>query len=91
LDQSQAHYIPATAYDTSGNESALSNEVIYDLAQSVTDGDGLSDWAEISVHEADPNRADSDGDGLSDGKEVRRGIDPLLADTDGDGVDCTLD
>jgi hypothetical protein len=86
LDQSKVYYIAATAYDTSGNESSFSNEVTYDLSQTDTDGDGLSDWDEIAVYKTDPTRADTDGDGLSDGQEVALGTDPRQADTDGDGV-----
>ncbi len=35
-----------------------------------TDGDGLSDEAEINTFSSNPNDADSDNDGLSDGNEV---------------------
>jgi hypothetical protein len=87
LDQSKAYYIAVTAYDTSGNESSFSNEVTYDLEQIDSDGDGLSDWDEISNYQTDPMRADTDGDGLSDGQEVTQyKTDPRQADTDGDGV-----
>jgi hypothetical protein len=87
LDQQMVYYIAATAYDTSGNESPFSNEVTYDLSKIDTDGDGLSDWDEISVYKTDPNRADTDGDGLTDGQEVMTyKTDPTRADTDGDGV-----
>ncbi len=52
-----------------------------------TDGDGLSDAAEISRYFTDPNKADTDGDGLSDGDEVLKyHTDPLKWDTDGDGL-----
>ncbi len=52
-----------------------------------TDGDGLSDFEEITRTHTDPLKADSDGDGLKDGEEVnKRGTDPLKADTDGDGL-----
>ena len=50
----------------------------YDLSQIDTDGDGLSDWDEISVYKTDPMRVDTDGDGY--------GTDPRRANTDGDGV-----
>ena len=50
-----------------------------------TDGDGLSDSAEVNTHLTNPAVADTDGDGLSDGAEVTtHGTNPLLADTDGD-------
>jgi hypothetical protein len=52
-----------------------------------TDGDGLSDWFELTVSLTDPLVQDTDGDGLSDGLEVRiTETDPLLADTDQDGL-----
>jgi hypothetical protein len=51
-----------------------------------SDGDGLSDAAEISLG-TNPNNPDTDGDGLTDGQEVNDyGTNPLLADTDGDGL-----
>jgi hypothetical protein len=87
LDESQVYYVAVTAYDSSGNESDFSNEVVYDLSQTDTDGDSLSDWDELSVYKTNPMRADTDGDGLSDGQEVMRyGTNPRQADTDGDGV-----
>jgi len=51
-----------------------------------SDGDGLSDAAEIALG---TNRfdADTDHDGLTDDQEVNDyGTNPLLADTDGDGL-----
>ena len=51
-----------------------------------TDGDGLSDGAEVNVYGTDPLDPDDDGDGLSDGAEVNvYGTDPLDPDSDGDG------
>ncbi len=48
-----------------------------------SDGDGLSDGAEVTVHGTDPALADSDGDGLDDGYEILIGSDPVLADSNG--------
>jgi uncharacterized protein YegL len=45
-----------------------------------TDGDGLSDQAEVLTHKTDPLKKDSDGDGVDDGREVANGSDPLVAD-----------
>ncbi len=65
-----------------------------------TDGDGISDGAEVNRTAAgqpaptDPLKKDTDGDGLSDKVETGTGVfasandtgsDPLKADTDGDG------
>ncbi|MFP6898992.1 MAG: hypothetical protein VCA38_20565 [Roseibacillus sp.] len=53
-----------------------------------TDGDTLTDGAEINTHGSDPTMADTDGDSLTDDAEVNtHGTDPSLADTDGDGLD----
>ncbi|MCB9786579.1 MAG: OmpA family protein [Deltaproteobacteria bacterium] len=56
-----------------------------------SDGDGLTDRAELLFYHTDPKRPDTDGDLLSDKLEVE-GVgsfaptDPLVADTDGGGV-----
>lgn len=42
-----------------------------------TDGDGVSDKAEIDVWKTDPKNVDTDGDGVRDGVEVVEGTDPL--------------
>ena len=51
-----------------------------------TDGDGLSDSAEVSLYGSDPLNADCDNDGLLDGAEIVAGTNPLLADSDADGL-----
>ncbi len=58
-----------------------------------TDGDELSDFAEVGFEPGsstgtDPLAFDTDGDGLGDGAELRQdgwGTDPTKIDTDGDG------
>ena len=55
-----------------------------DPSNSDTDGDGLSDSAEIQLG-TNPGNIDTDGDGVSDGDEVFLGMNPLLKDTDNDG------
>ena len=41
-----------------------------------SDGDGLSDSAEVEIYGSDPYRADSDSDGIADGVEATDGTDP---------------
>ena len=41
-----------------------------------TDGDGLTDYAEIFIYGSDPLKQDTDGDGYIDGLEVRNGYSP---------------
>ena len=60
-----------------------------------TDGDTLSDGAEIDIHNTNPLLADTDGEGLSDSDEISGTggfiTDPNLADTDGDGFNDSLE
>jgi len=65
-----------------------SNEIARgtDLTDADTDGDGLSDGAELHQHGTDPTIADTDEDGLADRAEIKEGTDPTTADTDGDGL-----
>lgn len=41
-----------------------------------SDGDGLTDEAEVLNYQTDPRSPDTDGDGCSDGVEVQNGSDP---------------
>jgi hypothetical protein len=51
-----------------------------------TDGDGLSDGAEVNTYHTNPVVADSDLDGVSDGAEVSAGLNPISWDSDGDAL-----
>ena len=55
-----------------------------------TDGDGLTDGAEVKIHGSDPLKADSDDDGMPDGWELRYGLQLSFVDSDkdhdGDGL-----
>ncbi len=42
-----------------------------------TDGDGLTDGAEVNEHHTDPTKPDTDAGGVDDGSEVDNGTDPL--------------
>ncbi|HZW11412.1 MAG TPA: hypothetical protein VFF69_16025 [Phycisphaerales bacterium] len=63
---------------------------VYELGPAApvdSDGDGLTDGDETTLHGTDPFNADTDGDGLDDGEEIGAyATDPLAADTDGDGL-----
>lgn len=68
-------------YDEVGNIS------VHTSTNPDSDGDGLTDIAEINVYGSNPTLGDTDLDGLSDGDEVNiHGTDPTNPDTDGDGV-----
>ncbi|MDA7514020.1 leucine-rich repeat protein [bacterium] len=43
------------------------------------DGDGLSNFSELKIHNTDPNKFDSDGDGFSDGLEISERTDPNVS------------
>jgi uncharacterized delta-60 repeat protein len=55
-----------------------------------TDGDGLSDGAEVNLHSSNPNVSDTDGDGFSDGFEVARGFSPISPTSTPDGISTAL-
>ena len=46
-----------------------------------TDGDGLTNYAELKTHSTDPNDSDSDDDTLTDGEEIQIGLNPNSANT----------
>jgi len=91
-DRWEIHFFGSIEADGSGDSDSdgLSNLDEFlsraDPTKQDTDGDGLSDGEEVSVHGTLPTRADTDQDGLSDREEiVNRGTDPLDADSDDDG------
>jgi hypothetical protein len=52
-----------------------------------TDGDALTDGAELNTHNTSPVTPDTDGDGLTDFAEINtHQTDPTKSDTDGDGL-----
>lgn len=71
----------------SGESSSVTSTVTGELEANATfvesvddtDGDGLSDFFEITVFLSNPNLADTDGDGFSDFDENRTGLDPNVA------------
>lgn len=71
---------------SSATQTAAANQTAAAVIGEVdTDGDGLTDQAEIELG-SDPNNPDTDGDGLRDGEESQLGTDLLSTDSDGDGV-----
>jgi CotH kinase protein/Concanavalin A-like lectin/glucanases superfamily/Lamin Tail Domain/Chitobiase/beta-hexosaminidase C-terminal domain/Bacterial TSP3 repeat len=57
-----------------------------------TDGDGLTDGAELNTYTTNPLVADTDGDSLSDGAEVLTHFtNPKLRDSDGDNWDDNVE
>jgi hypothetical protein len=84
------HPVNVAARDTDGDGVPDADEKAYgtDPRASDTDGDQLSDYAELNLYYSDPTVQDTDGDGLTDGLEVNFfGTSPMLQDTDGDGLD----
>jgi hypothetical protein len=78
--------------DGDGLSNARELELGTDPNNPDTDGDGLTDFEEVTIWGTDPLRRDTDGDTLSDGDEVNiHGTDPNNPDTDGDGVPDGID
>jgi hypothetical protein len=72
--------------DSDGLTNLQENSAGTNPTSSDTDGDGLSDRAELVTHLTDPKKADTDGDGLSDQYEVVTSLsNPLSKDSDSDG------
>ncbi len=65
------------------------SDVTLTILPSDSDGDTVSDYAEVCIVGSDPNNPDSDGDSISDGYEVTDENNP--ADTDHDGTPDALD
>jgi len=81
-----------TARTQDADSDGLTNEQEYAAlthpTTADTDGDGVSDGNEVSVHGTNPLVTDTDGDDMPDGWEVTHGLSPLVAngfdDADGD-------
>jgi Bacterial TSP3 repeat len=87
LEEGKTYHFVSTAFDTFGNESEYSNEIITKIPLADTDGDGLPDRDERELYGTDPLLADTDGDSLPDRDELKTyDTDPLLADSDDDGL-----
>ena len=82
---------PSDDPDGDGLDNLQEHTLKTDPSNADTDGDGLSDGAEVKpkgkVQASSPKLVDTDGDGLSDGDEVLLfGSNPAVVDTDGDGL-----
>jgi len=83
LDQAAAGDPDNDTLDNAGELAAGTSPVVAD-----TDGDTLSDGAEVSIHKSDPARRDTDADRLTDADEVNiHQTDPAKADTDDDSFE----
>ena len=84
VSDSDLTFLAISAFDTTGNESGLSNAVSYNPDSDV---DGMADWWELQFFE----NLDRDGtmnwddDGLIDLAEFEYDTDPINPDSDGDG------
>ena len=77
---------PAGDLDQDGLTNLEEENLLTDLNNPDTDGDGVSDGDEVHKYKSNPLSTDSDGDLLNDGFEVNvLHTDPTKADTDGDG------
>jgi hypothetical protein len=73
--------------DGDGVPDATENVLGTDPENADSDGDGLSDGAEVNVHFTNPSEGDSDGDGVSDRDELVAGADPRDPADEGRGPD----
>lgn len=64
--------------DLDGDGLNNRQEMAFDsnILETDTDGDGVSDFDEVYMHDTDPNNPDSDGDGVSDYLELVAETDP---------------
>lgn len=67
---------PQTDTDKDGLNDAKEDELGTNTTNPDTDGDGLTDGAEVSIWGTDPLNKDSDGDTFPDGQEVLNGFNP---------------
>lgn len=69
--------VPNNDQDHDGIPDDMEKDLGTKPADFDSDGDGLSDRAEIEKYGTDPNNPDTDGDGYRDGVEVLKGYNPL--------------
>lgn len=69
--------VPKKDRDSDGLDDDQEKDLGLSTEDYDTDGDGLSDRAEIERFGSDPSKADTDGDGFRDGVEVLKGYNPV--------------
>lgn len=67
-------YNPGNSSQTDSASSDANNAEA--LKTKDTDGDGLTDWDELSIYQTSPYLEDSDSDGVIDKDEINKGTDP---------------
>jgi len=65
--------------DGSSDTTATADNVDEASKTKDTDGDGLTDWAELNTYGTSPYLEDTDGDSILDGNEIKKGTDPKCA------------
>ena len=93
LEAGLTYYFAVTAYDTSGNESAYSNEVERYIVQPPAkgsngpdiDGDGIADTVDNCLAIANPDQADADLNGTGDACDSGVAANYICS---GSGTDC---
>ena len=80
-------FINVADSDNDGLFDKMELDLLTDPLNPDSDGDGLSDGAEIHITKSDPTRLDSDDDGINDGVEVIvLGSNPIQEDSDFNGI-----
>jgi hypothetical protein len=78
--------VPDVDTDGDGLGDATENTIGTNPNNPDTDGDTLTDGAEVLTHGTNPLSKDTDCDGVADNEELSLGTNPILVDSDGDGI-----